>query len=888
MRQVEALLAGHLEDDETVFVFPSEVTTVFWRRRALAIGTRRSIRERRFLSWDRFKEGAFKLTRAERPANAIERSFFAAGLLEENASGSALFRALIHPSHARNSSAFLKSIVSILPQLERCREAIRASGGALRPDIRGDLDLLHERYEAFLSANGLFEPSDAGIDLSRLEGTYYLFFPEVIEDYRDFQAQLRSPRLIAVPIEPGRSEGSITRFANVVQEERFLAAELADLLDSGVEPSEIAVTVADLDARRERLRIELEARGIPVDIRQGRPLSEYPAGRLFSALAACETDGFSLEALKRLLLDRALPWRDRDAASGLVRFGIEFHCDGAYRASDRSVDLWEANLKRTGGGPLLAFYSSLRRDVREIVSAPGFAALRARLADFTRRRLDVEGWEPASRRVFQYCLDSLGDFVEAEEAVAGARPPSAFRLWLSLLGERIYVERSEAAGVPVYPYRVAGGIAPAHHFVVGASQRASRVELPAFPFLREDQREALGLPDRSFSDAFLALYLQSGASVRMSLSREDLSGPELAPGFFVSRRAVRDSDDSAALKERDPLARELEVWSGGRAPDRRVLPAQKAAIDHLSWTAWTPRRLDLAAEPLRDEDLRSALVGRLSDDAGRLAISPTGLEAYRSCPFAFLFSALLGVEERDFEIPHGDARLEGKLLHRCLAGLFELLRSEPRDSEGLVERAVEEGFAAWETDGPLLLPPEWSELKRRAREQLAALLRVDTERFPDYRVADIERVFTIDGPAEGIALDGRVDRVSLGPDGALVVDYKRHRHPTLAEIAGSQGESPSSFQIPFYVHLLKRSGVEVAKAGYYDLAEGSYAPVFDVSGGRKVVDRDGMEKLLAVLERSVLDMSEALRAGSYLPPDLQAGCAPCSLRSVCRMRYAVR
>ena len=912
--RVESIITKMLGDDGSVFVFPSEVAARFWHRRSLELTERRAIRDARFLSWDRFKEECFSLTREERPINGIGRTLFAATLLAENAARKPgevpLLHAIVHPEFADNSGAFLKQLTGLLPQLAGLREALAAAEKAARgavpidPDFRRDLEFLAGRYGQFLSANGLFEPSGERIDISRLARSYQLFFPEIIEDYRTFAPWLDSPRVtvVAIPVPPA---ARMVRFPTAIQELRALCVDLADLLDAGVRADEIAITAADLPRWEPHLRAEAALRGLPLDFRQGRPLSEYPAGRLFAAIGACDADCYSLESVKALLLDRAIPWRDGAGLQKLVRFGIEHQCLRPFAEGGALRDPWRFHLERLGEHSLLSLYSRLRRELSAVVGAPGFRELKARLLAFASARLDPSRWSEESGRVFEYCLESLTDFVDTEAALTGVRAPSPFALWRAHLDERIYVQRSTLTGIPVYPYRVAAGIGPRHHFVVGASQTATRVEWPLFPFLREDERRSLGVIDRPFSDDFLTVFAQSGGEVHLSYSREDFVGPQLAPGWFVSQGSVHDYEESERLSLRDGFVRERVAWTGSRDAERPLFPSQKRGIDHVAATAWVRRASDFTRSAVGDPVLVNQLLGQLTDEGERIRLSPTSLESFLACPFAYLFEKLLRVPRPREEAAFEDPLVVGTLMHQTLKVLFERIGAQDgrmlagREGEHAtwIDEAIEEVFARWEGEGRLFLPPIWRDLRGRLSEALASLLALERERFSGFEVGELEESFVSDGPIEGVLLEGKIDRVSYRDGEALVVDYKKHRHPSLREIRGSVGERPVSFQIPFYVHLLEKRGTPVGWAGYYDIDEGSYAPVMDArSGGGATgasarqlpLDRDEMAALRGRLEESVVEMAMRLRAGAYQTGDAQKGCEACTLRSICRTRYTVR
>ena len=82
--ETSRLILNHIDDPDTSFVFPSELTARFWCRRALRVSSRRSIISSRFLSWDQFKESCFAYPSTARPANRAIRMLFLHHELERN------------------------------------------------------------------------------------------------------------------------------------------------------------------------------------------------------------------------------------------------------------------------------------------------------------------------------------------------------------------------------------------------------------------------------------------------------------------------------------------------------------------------------------------------------------------------------------------------------------------------------------------------------------------------------------------------------------------------------------------------------------------------------------------------------------------------------------
>ena len=95
-------------------------------------------------------------------------------------------------------------------------------------------------------------------------------------------------------------------------------------------------------------------------MKQGKPLNEYPSGRLPELLKACVSGSFGIKPLKDLLMYRGFVLKDEDAARSLISFGIEKRCLRNTSLRD-SEDIWISRLKASGKPDLLAWYRKLKK-----------------------------------------------------------------------------------------------------------------------------------------------------------------------------------------------------------------------------------------------------------------------------------------------------------------------------------------------------------------------------------------------------------------------------------------------------------------------------------------------------------------------------------------------
>ena len=922
---MENELLDRISDGRTVLVFPSEVAARFWRRRAVTRGPQRALSTGRIVSWDAFKEGVFQIRSDRRPINAMLRRVFCERLLQENRRRPFL-RALVQPAFKENSVAFAGMLQRALPLLHSLEQ--RVGTGSQRNETLLDLTDVAARYRRFLDEAGLFEPGWERSQIAAPREPHSVVFPELIADHREFAADLeRQPNVSTYTLPGGYPHAPLYRHANAHQEVHQVLSQVERLLDEGVDPTEIVITVAELEAYEPFLQRYAELHAIPLHLHRGRPLSEYGAGRLFRGIATLVAGDFSFGALRGLLLDHAIPWISPDLIRALIRAGIDGGClkrglgSAAGAAGNSAVrDQWlraiaYSSADREQTKALRSYYIALRDALVKIVAASGAGELRTLLVAFLRRFLDTDRWEEANLAAFQRAMDELKQLAAAE-ALLGSPIERAYPLWLSLLEQTPYVSRQHGSAVSVYPYRVAAGIRPAYHFVVNASHDGTRVLENPFSFLREDLRQSLDLPEQDFSDAFLHAYHISGADVRFSCSLESFAGPRFAAG----RLDVRDAPDPGSLEPAaaqpaaqpgsapDPYHTERDLWAAGlKALPPCIYPAQLTGISHLEQTGFVARATDFAREVVPQGALRDRLLRR-SQRRGEgsaapsatppLALSATRIDSYRACPFGHLLGHVLRIEEPGFVVDPQPARDVGSYQHAVLETLYRrLAEQDPLLDEG----RLEEAFGVLEDtlyderltrDALRTIPAPVLEVVRRlTRDGVQRILEAEVEKFGVQHIAETERTLSCPLDDGSVTVSGRVDRLSSLPndDSWMVVDYKRRGSVSRTAAVG-RGEDTSrieTVQLLLYALLVEQEGRRVERACYYLVEHGEIRTIIDPDDSRARISDERREALLQFVRRCASSVADGLRRGDYRFPDPVGGCADCRFRGICRARFAV-
>ena len=163
-------------------------------------------------------------------------------------------------------------------------------------------------------------------------------------------------------------------------------------------------------------------------------------------------------------------------------------------------------------------------------------------------------------------------------------------------------------------------------------------------------------------------------------------------------------------------------------------------------------------------------------------LTPSKVTAFTNCPLAFRYAV---IEHRP-EPPSPHA-VKGTLVHAALEGLFWNHAPAKRTRAA----AGHELALAWDDLGS---DPEFTELALGRDEATAFVADAETLIDNYFRLEDPTTVHTIGGELgveienDGLRLRGIIDRLDIGPDGALtVVDYKTGRAPSERYEQGKMG-----------------------------------------------------------------------------------------------------
>lgn len=922
----------HIDDRSAVFVFPSAVPAHFWLRQLCEM-YRKPLALERFIAWDEFKEHCLSLYEPDqKPANSLSRMLFASHILEENAqdarAGSPLFKELLPPEHASDYAPFISHVGQILPSLqtiiERTGTQTFTSDSPSHDPYFMDLRSLYHRYRDFLVSHGLYEPDWVRSPFSSQGKTWVLLFPDLADDWEAYAPELsQAPSVhiytvqdIQIDESPGGAAAvpvqepllkmlnrRLLQFSSVREEIRYVANLLAYLVHNKLLGAEdIALSIPDLEHYGEALLLECRLRSLPMSIRQGKAITDQSGGRLFSHLQDCYQSRWSYRALKNLLTDRALPWKDMKLIEQFLSFGLTYRCLSGYEISGSVVDVWEETftrlLEQKLGTPyalinLKQFYRQLKRDIVDIVTAKSFETLQDKLMYFAGNHFDRSRMSEETDRVYARAIEELGCLIETEKYLADCSTGRAFPLLLTHLKNTTYVHQSEDQGIAVYPYRVAAGIAPKLHIIMNAIQEAISVLVDPAPFLREDRKRSLDVSSIDRSESFITAYGIGPVTIFTAPERGFTGYAIPHQGLTAQKSTIPPLEDRYKMEETRinlekaaPFSIQYEAWKRSQRAQRPYSTAQ-----------------DIRKAPINMEALREALYTRLTTKKAPHHISPTDINRFITCPFQWLLTQGLGIAEPQLEIETIGQKDIGILYHAILEAFFNQLQAEPGKRihsneleryKMLMQTLIRQKLDERRSGEGAFQESVYEMLFERIQEHLFAYLETEIPNLNSCAVLGPEYPLRRKYPELGIYLAGKADLILMNNNGNLIIlDFKTGKAPQKRELWPDAEGLVSNFQIAAYIRMAENQlSASVSHAAFYSIEERKTTRVIDPEGPTNrsplPVVRTGYEPVITKLDETLAVMVEYLKTGRYpvVEPANRSICASCAVKAVCRINFS--
>jgi RecB family exonuclease len=738
----------------------------------------------------------------------------------------------------------------------------------------------------------------------------------------------------ATSVEPSK-DLLLLRSAGVRGEAEAIAVEVSRLIAGGASPTEIAIALRDPARRGAAIAGALEANGIATALEATLPVAGTAVGGGLTALLEAEFGTGQAADLLRYLRGPSgfsqgrVDWLERSLRRGRVE------------DVETALVLWQGE----GEPPrdLLRLREAASRSRAALSAEVGRLA-----ATMASRPLRGEGDGPPlgpgdglELRAAGTIADALGELAELGDL---APRPAELAATIAALEFRVWSGPVEGRVRIASPYRLRAG--RFDHVFVGSLQDGEfpRRDRGGDPFLSAAQRDSLGLDPRQDSEAeerYLFGVCLSLARKRIFLSYRDSDesgGAEarspllddvralLAPGpdgsspdpveetITSTRDLARVVHPLAEAPSEDELARALATHGPGGDP--AALLAAVGVGDGLATrlqdriaSARAAEAASRAPGPLTNPSVTASL-------AAVAAYGGTTLEGFDLCSYRWFVSHELDPQPLD---PVPDPLVQGGLMHAALDRLYkERPSGDPLPRPG--------SLAAWTARGRELVTeivaerelgshPAERAMARRVERLLERFLAEEAERetggFDPWLLEaafgeqeDSERP-TLE--LDGWSLHGAIDRVDRAADGrAVVIDYKVAGAVTPRE----KFEEQAKLQLPLYLLAVAEHWGADPVGGLYHPLRGTSVrrprgvvvaeTAADLAGyrlyDRDVVDREGLEELLADSRRRAGEIVARMRSGDIRrDPGPRRGlrghdaCPPfCTFAPICRRDRAPR
>ena len=944
MTSVFEIIQQKITQQNTFFVFPSETTAALWARKICLYGKIRSLSPDRFLAWDRFKEKTIRAKEKKRkPVSSLIRRLFAFALARQNISAPFL-KEIIPVNYAEGGAVFADSIAMILSSLSRWEELYEAAGrkgpaesadsaksaltGIFRDDGEDrDLRIIKSKYAAFLEEHGLFEPAWEKTFFRDDENRYIIFFPEALADFGEY-AQLLDSSAVSLffAVEPSRTTGpsninelaekpGLRFFDSARQEIRSAVLELRRLHETGLPYEDMALTLPDFETITPYVERELALHDIPFNRRAGKNLGEYPLGRIFSLAAECTSSLFSFDALKSLLLNNSIPWKEPEKNSTLIDYGVKNHCVAPFRDRFRTVDAWEEGFKQNPSEELAAYYGKLKKSLNALTNAKSFRKIREQYYIF-RSFLDMEKCSAESDAVLARCIEELSGLIEAEETFPDIAAADPFSFFVSHLLNKNYVYARNEGGVNLYDYPVAAAAPFGCHFLLNASQAAAAVLHKPLPFLRQDKRARLGITDTDASVAVISLYniapwKEYSCHTWISASEKTFAGWAIPHSVF----ALNMEKQSAGTENAANLFRTERQWRAGGKKPEQLYSVQREGFKR--WDAVlqsaeneTPSKaatqFQFEVELLLRERIRSKNRNYTGDTdavddcaAGviELSVSATDLNEFFTCSLFWLYRRIFRLEPYQKDAALLDDESRGLIYHEILHLLFDRIAKTDKyflgknlaRYYGWLEEISDSVLRSDHTLRRALVYPLIAPLAAAMNRRLRALLKAEAQYFDGFKIKELEQRYDI---FRGhLRLTGRIDRVSLDssdPASPMIIDYKTSYVPPASHCRWDEENGLRDFQIPMYVKLYEAAaGVEVSRAFFVKINEHKFIPVMGEFRG-KDFSREKYNSTMDALEKEIEYFDSTVSSLNFIPGTIPyKTCVSCEFKTVCRSVYSL-
>ncbi len=389
-------------------------------------------------------------------------------------------------------------------------------------------------------------------------------------------------------------------------------------------------------------------------------------------------------------------------------------------------------------------------------------------------------------------------------------------------------------------------------------------------------------------------------------SKDINSDDALLQHQFTDRdRLIQITSKAEHRSQQNPSEQETARKDSLRDRIHHVLERQRmSALQDRFFLEADPERRTQRAGPwsgvLSDREQFKTLLSDRLDDFETDCWSPTALERFAQCPYAYFSERILELDDENRPTVGMDRRREGLLLHEIMRRLYE---QWPHPAKAIDDEHIREVcqnvFERWEHYGFHGEQSFWNVKRKRLQLQVRQVVKFlerkrsgETEVHPEASFGEHGSIPPLQfESADGntMTVEGRIDRLEIsGGKRGAVLDYKNvARRQKYRNFIKREEFGRRSFQIPAYLlAVADRSGdsfndISQWEAGFITMRERRGTPQL----ADTLVDPDEEDNQLDELRDALMsgtsDIVERILNGQFevTPDPCQSGCP---YRSMCR------
>ena len=939
---IENVLIDNIKNENVIFVFSTDVALNSWVEWCIKNTDKTGVKAvalDRFIAWDEFKENyAVAKERGRHSIPSLLRKAFVYDLISQNEKAvkkgeKPLFRSIINPLYVSSSSSFVDWIAGNLTMLDLWYKkfTLWSSKTGLTGDAEdSDYVKLYLMYKEFLG-DDMFEPSWETPDFTSCDKKFILFYPEQMEDYQDYKDVLKDADKIDCYILPESDDNKpcVIKYTDSRREVRRTVLKIRNIVegsDGKINYEDIALTVPDLENLKPYVKRELDKYCIPYVIRAGEKLTVSSAASIFEDFNKCNTDNFSYDSVRQLVLNDYIPWKTKELNLNLVKEGQRLHivCN---RSSNIKDDEWVRTLSRTGKSEReLKLYIGLRKAVVSICQAKSFKNIKTGWLKFKSDFLDEKEFSDMANKILGRCITELDELIEIENDYIIPKNlliGNYYEFFLRILKSKSYRPQESISGLNVFDYKLSASSSFRYNFIINSSQSCLTVPYRPMSFINNKKRAMLGITDSDYaSTAFIRLYnkyndTESGKTI-FSYSEDSFSGFSIPHNYFAY--ACEDDDDE--IDSKDFIKSEKDFFICGKNISSI---SQKQIEEFNSWKSTAD-----FSKVIKKENISQSIKNRIknilvdnrsknSENKTLMRITQSDMENFFPCQRNWIFKTVFPLREDDLQSSLLKKYDQGNINHKVLELMFKKLEVLPYTKEDgtfgededriilLIKECVQEAINSPSMnfcDSPLVIDILKAQSFKFEAIILSFLKRfcdpVSKNNFAGYTVYAIEKWY------DGINNDlhfmylGKIDCILQSPDGEslAIVDYKNTKLPSIKScLIDEENNVLGDFQCAMYVKLVKinRSESEIGCMVFKSITKPKSNVVIDKDDAKKTLE--SFEPTMELFDKYASTFCYCIEENILTPEresvtkmndvDVYKNCFDCSYKAICRTSFTV-